>query len=318
MAKWLVGMVVNNGEATVIPAIESIYDFADKIFIVEGGIRQFPGEIITDNGLSTDGTTEKIERFINEKDLAKKIIHAKVGITNGLHEKRQIYLDYAQKHLDEFDWILVLDDDEGYLPHQLKFLNMFIEGNKDLVLILNDVYWFFEKNKICVKNLFEQEYPDLVGLQPYQSEDMLFFEDGYFGTQIYSGQLEERIFRNLPGLNHSKSHANVCDPNGEFLYSQGAYFKKRAFILDACLNRYHYYTINKIRRRNTIKYCGILEENINISDNKSLEIYAEKHPYYAWLNQGKPMHKLITGLKPGMRVEFFNGQHVPAFEKILN
>src|SRR3990167_108273 len=194
MVKWLVGMVVYNGGKTIIPAIESAYDFADKIFIVEGAIRQFPEEIVSTDGLSTDGTTQKIEKFIKERDFEKKIIHEKIGWTNGLHEKRQVYLDYAQKHLDEFDWILVLDDDEAYLPQQFKFLNMFIDGNRDLVLILNDVYWFFEKNKICVKNLFQEEYPDLVGLHPHESKNVVFTEDGYFGVQAYAGQLEERIF----------------------------------------------------------------------------------------------------------------------------
>src|SRR3990167_3216894 len=194
MAKWLVGGVVYNGEKTIIPAIESVYDFADKILIVEGAIRQFPEEIASTDGLSTDGTTQKIEKFIEERDFGKKIIHEKIGWTNGLHEKRQIYLDYAQKHLGEFDWILVLDDDEAYLPHQFKFLNMFIEGNRDLVLILNDVYWFFEKNKICVKNLFQEEYPDSVDSRPHQNGEIIFFEDGYFGVWAYPGQLEERIF----------------------------------------------------------------------------------------------------------------------------
>lgn len=311
----MVGIICFNEKQTISAAVESVYDFADKIVIVEGADRKYPLAANSKDGLSTDGTTQIIKDLIKDSG-EDKIIHKPIGWVDNKSELRQAYVDYAQEQKDKIDWILVLDADESYFEHQLRLLDSYVEDNKDLFLILNDVYWFWDWDKICVKNTIQEEYPIIIGKHPDAYPKITYFEDKDTISQVYQGQLEERIFRNLPGLNYSKSHANICDANKTFLYSQGEYHGKRRYILNPWLNRYHYYFLDAFKREEIIKYYAIRDEGIDPQDKEAIQRQVNKHPFYAWLNQGKQMGKLIEGIKPGMKVIKFQREHIPSFQRL--
>ena len=92
-------------------SMDSVYDFADRLVIVEGCdkfMRQAIGERVTPEGLSIDGTTQVVENY---PDRDKKITHLKVGFVEG--DESDLWNAYLGE-CSVGDWCWSIDGDEVY------------------------------------------------------------------------------------------------------------------------------------------------------------------------------------------------------------
>ena len=310
MAKWIVGTIFFNEKDFIIPSIKSVYDFADKIILVEGKDKVFESSHI--NGLSSDGSTELVKEFIEKEDKDHKIVYIPLGLVNSKKELRQAYLDYAQKNYDENAWILVLDADEGYHEKTLKLLDRYVDGDQNLQIILNDQFWFWSPAQVACKNSIEIEYPEVaVPGFTMKSTDKYCCDRSV--QLAYHGYFDERIFRNLEGLSYNKSHTNVCDSSGEFLYSQDKYRENRNFITNSWANRFHYgYLKSERETESKLKYY-LSRDGQLISKDNNIGDSVKNSPFFWWKHNGRPEGIIIPGSKPGLIVMSFEGEHPKSF-----
>lgn len=99
--------IVYNEQKYLWYSLDSIYDFADRIVVIDG----------SPDGPSTDGTRDIVMEFANKKE--SKVVYES-GVYQNKESQRNAYLKFAP--CDEFDWVFVVDGDEVYKPDDLEDL----------------------------------------------------------------------------------------------------------------------------------------------------------------------------------------------------
>jgi len=115
-------------------SIDSIYNFVDRIVIVEGCdsfMKQAIGERVTKEGLSVDGTTELIENY---PDVDKKIKHIKLGFVEG--DESDLWNAYL-KECPVGSWCWSIDGDEIYPESQAQRMVDLMNSGKYSVIKIN-------------------------------------------------------------------------------------------------------------------------------------------------------------------------------------
>jgi hypothetical protein len=122
--------------------LNAIYDFLDEIVIIEGVwqsvLKQnLPGY---NTQRSNDGTIEKIESFINERDVDDKII---VYQLTGQEEYEEPFDTYPMVFWDLTkckvgDYALIVDADEIYLKEDVQKIVDFIQKEEPHKIVVNE------------------------------------------------------------------------------------------------------------------------------------------------------------------------------------
>ena len=151
------GMVVLNAEEFLKQSIDSIYEFANKIIIVEGSANDSPtGKCLVSNadGLSTDRTHSIISSY---HDPEEKIIYKRAGNVSSKEDLCNMWLKYCDKY--KCDYIWQIDSDELYEKWVLEDVKSFLVKNKDVVKIAFKP-WCFYKNIDTVGSgtMFEEDF----------------------------------------------------------------------------------------------------------------------------------------------------------------
>lgn len=133
-------MIVFNEEEYLPYSLRSIYDYVDKIVIVEGAIAKviksgFAGE----NGKSIDKTCEIIDKFPDPK---KKIV-----IEHGKFKHKNDQRNHCLKHVPLNSWILVVDGDEIYSKRNIQNLITLTDRYKNYEMIIYPMYHFYDYDK---------------------------------------------------------------------------------------------------------------------------------------------------------------------------
>jgi glycosyltransferase involved in cell wall biosynthesis len=140
-------------------SIDAIYDFVDKIVIVEGClagmVRILRPDRMTPEGLSSDGTTEII---ISYPDRKKKIIHDRVGFLRDEVEMANRFL----LHAGVGDYIWMIDGDEIYPEEVAEEIYKFIKLN------------YYNVIRPARYNLWHDFYHRIIGGGWYTSHPRIF------------------------------------------------------------------------------------------------------------------------------------------------
>lgn len=121
-------------------SLESIYDYADKIVILEYCLESMKRIIrpdrVTEHGLSVDGTTEIIKEFPDPK---KKIEYRPVGFIHGDESiPYQMIVDLSEVG----DYIWVLDGDIVYPPQLCRKIRKWVDsGEYDVIWVPERVFF---------------------------------------------------------------------------------------------------------------------------------------------------------------------------------
>ena len=112
-----IGMIVLNEEEYIFKNLQQHYQHADRIVIVEGADKLYPGDRVTADGLSTDATAELIRNF---PDPDKKIQFIQHGWCKrgGIEAKCELRNGYMERALQGL--LIVIDADEFYRTDELK------------------------------------------------------------------------------------------------------------------------------------------------------------------------------------------------------
>jgi glycosyltransferase involved in cell wall biosynthesis len=120
--KFSFGMIVFNGETFLEEVLQSVYDFAYEIIIIEGADRNARHMARPDGG-STDGTLDILYGF-SDPDRKIKIIR---GAWDNKDQQSNRYIEEASG-----DYIWQIDDDEVYKPEDLREVERRLLNDPDI------------------------------------------------------------------------------------------------------------------------------------------------------------------------------------------
>lgn len=179
--------IVFNEEQFLKHSLESIYDFADEIIIIEGAVKGW-WQYANPDGSSTDATVDIIENFPDPENKIK-LIQGK------WRDKKQMQNRFLREATG--NWILRCAGDEIYAPDELQKLKKFASEHMDAIEIkIPFIHFYHNENYRLISN-------------PNTKWTIL----------------HQRFFRNLEGLKYERTHSNVEDKNGVALrnYPFGQY-----------------------------------------------------------------------------------------------
>jgi len=195
---------VFNGKEFIIEVLRSIYNEVDHIRIVEGAVENQVNS--TEDGHSTDGTIELINKFKEEEDPDQKVhlIQRQRHFKN-LEEMKQTFLDYAVRG----EWLLINDVDEFYKPEDIAMLRKAIEREPTASEFVPMFLHFYRDYQHIAKP--EAEW------QPQH----------------------QRFFRFVPGMTYA-SHPVATDHQGQCTYFSPHYQHRRFIVPDWYVWHYGY------------------------------------------------------------------------------
>lgn len=125
--KLSVGMIVYNDVEYIKYALDSIYDLAHEIIIVEGKVNGFPGE----NYKSDDGTLEEINEFGYKRDYFGKI--SIVRNNRCWRDKMEMQNEIAERATG--DIYMKVDADEIWKKDDIRAILEMFEQDKDMTVL---------------------------------------------------------------------------------------------------------------------------------------------------------------------------------------
>lgn len=111
--KIIAQLNVYNSDLYLKEVLESIYNYVDRIVIIDGSFRKNIRP-----KYSTDNTREIVKSFY---DIDNKIIYKKVCSKSQTKQRNR-----ALKYIKNFDWLLIVDDDEIYKKKDMILLREFL------------------------------------------------------------------------------------------------------------------------------------------------------------------------------------------------
>lgn len=182
----------------------SIYDKVDKIIVIEGAVKNRPNK--TEEGLSTDGTTELINEFKKKNDPDNKITVIRIKKPwENLEAIKQTFLDISVPG----DWLLINDADEFYMPEDIDRLRLAIDRNPHATEFVP---------------LFLHFYRD-------------FFHVAVPGPEWQP--LHQRFFKYQKGMKYA-AHPTVYDAFNRDTYFSPEYWSRRFFMNNFFIYHYGY------------------------------------------------------------------------------
>jgi len=225
------------------------------VSIAEGHHPDYKGKVTTD-GLSTDGTTEVLEKY---KD---KIIYAPLGKV----AHQAVLRDTAYKNLPtDLDVVIMSDIDEFYTEEDLNTIDLMYVKDKDLKLTVTNSYIFLD-NKYCAPHV-----------QHVDGGAIKFNKKWTF----HLGQWHERIFRYNKFFSYSRSPFIINDIYGSFIFMDSGYFGEREVLPSIYQLHYKNFKMKEARERHEMyKERGDTadyDKEWETLENTKIE-YKGKHP----------------------------------------
>jgi len=138
------GMIVLNGADTIELALKSIYDYVDKIIIVEGIVEDYAksNPAMHENGHSIDGTIKIIQNFYDP--LHKIELVFPTDISKLVWKNKNEMQNEIAKRVTT-DLYLKVDADEIFLESDVEYMKRYFMEDKELYVI-QLLKWEFWKN----------------------------------------------------------------------------------------------------------------------------------------------------------------------------
>lgn len=280
---------MHNESEFVHSVLSSIYNEVDKIFLIEGAVKNRPNA--TEDGHSIDNTVELINDFIKNNDTHKKITFVQIKRPwHNLEEMKQTFLDMARPG----DWILINDADEFYMPDDIKRLRLAIDRNPYVCEFVPTFLHFYG-------DIFTVAKPG-PEWQPFH----------------------QRFFKYTRGMKYI-NHPTVTDAEGYDTYFSPQYWNRRYLMNDFFIYHYGYARRNmdKIMTDKQEYYekelaaHGAANKKFDqkvkdwINNSEPVLIYDGSHPQAFWsedvFDTPKRRGKIIG-----------DWQHDPFYSKIIN
>lgn len=106
---------VYNSDLYLLQVLKSIYDYVDRIIVIDGAFLESMPE-----KHSTDKTSQIVEGF-DDKD--KKIVYIKTHSKSQIEQRNKVF-DYTKG----MDWLMIVDDDELFKYNHLKCMRKYLEN----------------------------------------------------------------------------------------------------------------------------------------------------------------------------------------------
>lgn len=208
-------MIVLNEEEYIKYSLESIYDFADEIIIVEGAVKKAAFMSTTD-GHSIDKTLSIIKSFPDPQNKIRLI--TKTGFWENKQEMRDKCIELMQGN-----YLFFVDGDEVYKKEDLKLLRKKVRQNPKIDVFHWEHNHFWKNfNLVATGSIWEMH---------------LF-----------------RFCKKLPGMKHTKTHAMLSDTKGRTIWFNNDYYKPRSLCIKE-ISCYHFaYVKNQSSVENKLKF----------------------------------------------------------------
>ncbi len=149
LPKITFGIIVLNGEPFTRYCLRQIYPWAHEIIVVEGAC---PGAaaVATEDGHSSDGTLEALERFKEEGDPDGKLtIVTREGFWSEKDEMSQAYAERATG-----DWLWQVDVDEFYRDEEVEGLLRYLGEHPETTAVSFEQIGFWGSPRVRCDSLY--------------------------------------------------------------------------------------------------------------------------------------------------------------------
>ena len=277
-------------------SLMSVYPHVDRIVIVEG-CSKFMKEIapgsITEEGLSTDGTTKIIENFPDPED---KIIHVKKGLVDA--SVADGLMNEFWNYLDQGDIMWVIDGDEvwyGWAVQRIKELLLYRRPKVQTIGVNSYVFWHDLEHiiwqdttgywnnpgaRVCFEVYPGMRFP-FHGRIPGGSPPLhqVNVAEPIFHHYAYARPVE-KIYIKLKHLIHQYWHEHAGSQNKESFILDDAEYNRETWLWHQVFWTNNYDYVNGVRFK---RYSGAYPESM---------VFPVKHRYFDFLEWNeKPIVK---------------------------
>jgi len=192
--------------------LKNIYQYADKIVLVEGYVKENWGE----------SDSKYIAECVSEIDTKMKIHYVNAGKISGgssVGDKNllaQMVLNESIKHMEEGDWFIKADSDEFWTSETIAF----IKDQPDYII------WLAFPTDNFYGDFFHIYYVDP---KAFNRPDVPKVFDRH-GNFLVNGMYEERVYRYFKGYNINTNFTTVKDYQSCAIYADVHYQNNRIFI----------------------------------------------------------------------------------------
>lgn len=202
--------IVLNEADYIFHSISSIYPVVDKIIIVEGATQYAVKDVVSPVGLSTDGTPQLIQAFIDHVDLEGKVKWVRAGWVSSKTDLRNRCLEHLPPNTS---FILRIDGDELFMAEDLK--NAIKEMLKTNALVAQARHlMFWGSTELLLESVPDPDYVDVL----YR----------YSPTMFYRDHMELMLDPNHP---YREDPTRIIRPEGFRLFHMGHVKDVRKIIL---------------------------------------------------------------------------------------
>lgn len=212
--------IVCNEEEFIKYSLESIYDFADEIIIVEGAVEEYMHAANPD-GSSKDSTVKEIKIFPDPRHKITLI----QGRWKNKEQQRTAYLERVTA-----DWLLQIDGDEVYKKEDLARMFNMIQKDKKLIGLSYPLLNFWHNFKTVARGgqweLGQNRFYRIKTGYHYKTHHQLHDE---MGNPIFSDRIYRKMIKTCPGV--YVYHYAYCK-RGENVRNKLKYYKDRGDMID--------------------------------------------------------------------------------------
>ena len=226
-------------------SLKNIYPWAAQIIVVTGAEK-------TNWQINASYTVEDIKDVINRIDIDNKIIFKDLGKAEDKIVLRNGYMEIVEKIADEGDLIFITDADEARHKAVYEYFAPLPKEDEENVWFgLPYDAFLGDFNHYTVRTKFTEQ-------EAIEKDKKIFYDKHH--NICYNGDIyQERTFRFMKGMKYLRSHSNIQDSEGRYLYSD-SYYQNRRLLLpyDSKIRWTHYgYAVSGEKLRNKMSFYRI-------------------------------------------------------------
>jgi hypothetical protein len=257
MSRVFAGIITYDHEPYLPYVIENVCPLVDKLFLVEGNVKEFWDLPETDY----------TRLLVEQSQHREKIVYRSLGKVENKERMVAEYFPLMEANASEGDWLITMGADEAWCEDAIPFL----KSLDNSIIHVMFPFWNFvgDFKHFVVLNLNKDDF----------HAGQIFYDRS--GEWMINGKYHERAYRWFGDYHYGDNHTAVRSPDEKYLYSDALYRDKRIYIplSDEQLRWCHY---GHVGRKDFMFQRRLYYLKKVYGDNRGLEYYRTKLEEEDW------------------------------------